>query len=220
MKNIFIKVIVVSLFANTFIYAQSFEGWIEYRLDTKNPMPEKIPDEIWDQKMKEKLGGSEYMIQKYTYKGSNYKSEIKLGEQSSVQLYKPEEALLYNWDKGVNTAVTYNTKENKDKIVEVKEYSETEKILDIECKKITIVTEQGEVSYWFNENYLKMDAKLYESHKFNNYVDFLKLSKSLPLKIEVKQFMIHMVFTALKYEYMKIDDNIFTMPKFEEIIKL
>ena len=221
MKNIFLKsIIAFLLLASTFSYAQSFEGKIEYRLDTKNPIPEKISDEDWNQKMKEKLGGVEYMIQKYTYKESNYLSEVSVNGKSSFQLYKPTEALLYNWEEGTNVAATYNTKENKDAIVEIKEYEVTEKVLDIDCKKITIISEQGEVSYWYNEDYLKMDPKLYAGHKFSHFEEFLKKTNSLPLKIELKQVMVHMVFTALKYEDMKIDDNIFTLPKFEEIIKL
>lgn len=221
MKNIFFKsVTTFLLFVCGFVNAQSFQGWIEYRIDTKNPMPDKISEEMWQQKMKEKLGGAEFMIQKYYYKGANYMSEVKLGEQSSFQLYNSKDHMLYNWDKGTNTAVTFNTKENDDKITDVKEFSETEEILGITCKKVTVFSDKGEMSYWYNSDHLKMDPKLYEGHKFGHFEELLKKTNSLPLKIELKQFMVHMVFISAKYEETSVNDSHFVLPKFEEVIKM
>lgn len=218
MKSI-LKLTIIITIATTFsVCGQSYQGWIDYKLEMKNPMPDKMSDAIWNQKMAERFSGATHFSQKYFYENESYMSETKMGNTINYQLYVPKEGLIYSWIKDADMATTLDSKKYSDAIKEIKYSDETEEILGITCKKITIISEMAETSYWYNSDYLKIDPTFFIGHKYGHYEALIEKTKSLPLKIEVKQFMLHMVCTAQMYEQTKLEANQFTLPKFKEVI--
>ncbi|MEO5967517.1 MAG: hypothetical protein ABIP68_07600, partial [Ferruginibacter sp.] len=89
--------IIIFSFSTTISYAQSFEGWITYKLEALNPNSEIISDSLFQEIMKEQFGDRGYMVQKYFYKGDNYISEVDAGKQIGYQGYNIKDKLIYAW---------------------------------------------------------------------------------------------------------------------------
>ncbi len=203
---------------NLSVKAQSFEGWIEYKLEMKNPMPDKMPNEIWNQKLKERFGDADSFSQTYFYKGNQYMSEIHMGSTVNYQLYNPADRLIYSWAKDTDTATTIDSTKSSDTIKDVIESEEIENIMGIPCHKITLKTEMAEISFWYNIDYFKVDPQFYTGHKYGHYETLVNKTGALPLKMEVKQFMLHMVSTATDYKTVEIPLDKFNLPKFKEVM--
>ena len=71
---------------------------------------------------------------------------------------------------------------------------------------------------WFNSKHFRMDAKFYKGHKYGHWEEILKKTGCLPLKIEQKGFMAHVVQTAVVYEKTPVDDKKFIIPTFKTVI--
>jgi len=199
-------------------YSQTFEGWITYKLELMNPSPQMIPDSSWKQVVKESLGERGYMIQKYYYKKDKYMSEIDAGKKTGFQLYNTKDKLLYAWQVNSDTAVTIDSRQIKDSFVEIIDNPETETILGIACKSITVKSKMGQMKIWYNSDYFKMDAALYAGHLYGHWEPILKKIKCLPLKIEQKGFPARIIQTATAFKEEPVDDNKFTLPKFKTVL--
>ncbi len=200
------------------VSSQSFEGWISYNVEAHNPSPEMIPDSAWQKGIKQQFGERGYMIQKYYYKQNRYLSEIDAGKQSGFQAYNPENGLLYSWQVNADTAITVDSKKYLDKVKEIKDLDKTETILGVNCKAILLDSEMGEMTIWYNENYLKVDPKLFEGHVYGHWEAIVKKIGCLPMKIEQKSMMAHITQTATAYNKEKVDVKKFTIPSFKTVI--
>lgn len=210
--------IAIVLTLSSFIsFGQNFEGWITYKVEVHNPNPEKIPDSTWQKGIKEQFGEKGYMLQKYFYKGPNYISEIEAGNQNGFQVFNPKDGLLYSWQKGSDTAFTVNSRESKDDLIEIIESDETNIVLNIACKSIVVKSKMGQMTLWYNSEYLKMDAKLYQGHVYGHWEGILHKIRCLPLKIEQKGFMSSITQTAIAYKHEEVNLTKFTIPKFKTI---
>ena len=209
--------VALSLIFTGFIsYAQSYEGSITYKVEAHNPNPEMIPDSLWQKGIKEQFGERGYMLQKYFYKQGRYVSEIDAGTQTGYQAYNPEDGLLYSWQEGSDTALTVDSKKYMDKFVEIVPSEETETILGIACKSLIVKSEMGEMTFWYNSDHFKMDAKLYKDHLYGHWEQILGKTGCLPLKIEQKAFMTHLSLTAIDFKEAVVNDEKFTIPEFKE----
>ncbi|WP_026704369.1 hypothetical protein [Flavobacterium soli] len=200
-------------------FGQNFEGWITYKLEALNPNPEMIPDSTWQKGIKEQFGERGYILQKYFYKKDKYVSQMEIGTQKGFQAFNPKDKLLYSWGMNSDTAVTVDSKMYLDAFKEILESDKTETILGIPCKSVIVKSNMGEMTLWYNPNYFKMDAVLFKGHKYGHWEEILKKIGCLPLKMEQKGFMAHTVQTILEYKVETLDDALFTIPKFKELIK-
>lgn len=219
MAQIFKKQLWVLIFtlASTVTYAQTFEGWITYKIDALNPNPEMIPDSIWQQKMKETLGTQELFIQKYYYKKDKYTSEMNMGKEKSFLVYNPQDKLLYSWQMNTNEGVTIDSRKYADEFVEIINNKSVETILGIPCQSIIVKSKSGQLTLWYNNRYFKMDAGFYKGHIYGHWEQILNRIGCLPLKIEQKGFMTRIVQTAIAYKEEPVNDTRFAIPKFETV---
>jgi hypothetical protein len=198
----------LTFFAFISTFGQSFEGEIIYKnsLKSKNP---KMTDEQWTQMMGSK--------QEYFIKQGNYKS-VTNGTMSQWQIYNNKENRVYTKMSNSETVLWNDASVNSDEIIksEIKKNATT--ILGYNCDELTLICKSGVQKYYFSSK-LPVDIKLYENHKYGNWYDFVKNSKSLTLKtiIETPQFTMETIATEVKP--MKLDDKIFILPADTKISK-
>lgn len=200
-------------------YGQTFEGWITYKMEALNPNPKMIPDSSWQKGIKEQFGERGHIIQKYFYKEDKYISEIDAGKEIGFQAYCIKAKLLYSWQLNSDTAITVDSRNYEDELVEITDNESVDTILGIPCKSITLESKMGQMTLWYNRDYFKMDASLYKGHKYGHWEQILKKIGCLPLRMEQKGFMTHIVQTATDFKEESINDNKFTIPKFQTLLK-
>jgi len=196
---------------------KSFEGYIAFEVEMKNPMPNKLSTEAWEKIVKEQLGGSAKMIQKYYYKNENYMSEMMMGKTKMMQVFNPADKLLYNWQEGSNEATTINTTKYSGEVTEVIRLEETESILDIECNIMIIKSKMGEMKLWYNKDHFAADEQFYKGHVYSHCERMLNEMGCLPIKLEQKGSMSHIVQTAIDYRVEAVDDKVFEIPDFKKL---
>lgn len=200
-------------------YGQTFEGWITYKMEALNPNTKMIPDSTWQKGIKEQFGERGHIIQKYFYKKYKYISEMDAGKETGFQAYNSKDKLLYSWQLNSDTAITVDSRKYMDELVEINDSAAVDTIMGIPCKSIIVKSKMGQMTLWYNSDYFKMDASLYKGHKYGHWEQILKKIGCLPLKMEQKGFMTHIVQTAIDFKEVPINDNQFTIPKFMTIIE-
>lgn len=221
MKTLILKLNMLLLLTLMSIEAisQNFEGWIVYKMEALNPNPQIIPDSIWKSGIKEQFGEKGYMIQKYYYKENNYISEIEAGKEKGYQAFNAKDKLLYSWQLNSDTAITADSKKSMDEFIEIIESESLDTIMGIPCKSIVVKSKMGQTTLWYNNNYFTIDAVLYKGHLYGHWEQILNRIGCLPLKMEQKSFMTHIVQTAMEYKVTAVNDKQFDIPKFKKIIK-
>ena len=207
------------LLSSIYSFGQSFEGSITYKLEVLNPNPKMIPDSSWREMLVSQFGERGYMIQKYFYKKDKYISEIDAGMQNGYQAYNPKTKLLYSWQANSDTVVTINTKNYIDNLIEITDSEALDTILGIPCKSIIVKSALGEMKLWYTSDYLKMDASLYQGHKYGHWEQILTKIGCLPMRMEQKGFMTNIVQTIIEFKEEPIADAKFSIPKFKKTIK-
>lgn len=191
----------LALFSSIVIFGQSFEGEIIYRnsLKSKNP---QMTDEQWTQMMGSK--------QVYFIKQGNYKSETN-GTMSQWQIYNNKENKVYTKMSNSEIVLWNDASVISDEITKSEIIKNAETILGYPCDELILTCKSGIQKYYYSSK-LPVDIKLFENHKYGNWYDFLKNSKSLALKtvIETPQFTMETIATEVKP--MKLDDRIFMLP--------
>jgi hypothetical protein len=218
--NISLKALLCAtlLFCSTLLSAQNFEGWISYKMEMPNPFPEQISEEQFQQILKEQFGERGFAVSKIYYKGKNYMSELDMGKETGFQLYVPESKLLYSWQAESDTVTTVDTQRKMDGLKEVTLTDETETILGIECKMAIVKSNLGETKVWYNEDYLKMDAALYEGHVYGDWEAILEIANCIPLKIETKGLGVTFTLTATEYKAESVEGAKFILPEFKTVL--
>jgi hypothetical protein len=198
MKNLLI-VLLIALYAN--VQAQNFEGKIVY----KNSLVSKIP-QLTDAQLTGLMGDR----QEYYIKNANYKSVLN-GTYSQMQVFKPGENRIYHKLSLSDTLYWIDAGKENDPVISHSVERQKETILGYLCDVIHIQTQNGTISYYFNEK-LKIDPELFKDHRYMNYGFIVQLAKALPLKAvtETKQFT--MVSTATEITPEKLEDSFFAIP--------
>ncbi|WP_420387074.1 hypothetical protein [Roseivirga sp.] len=199
-------------------HAQNFQGTVQYKIEMMNPNPQMISDSLWQATLKQTLGERGYMVQKYYYHGENYASDIIAGGQSGYQVFNPKDKLIYSWQIGSDTVTTINSRKSIDSFIEFIENNDTEVILGIPCKSLTVKTKFGTTQIWYNSNYLKVDPKSYEGHIYGQYSYITERIKCHPLKTEMKSFAGHIISTVVALEEGEVDPEKFNIPEFKVVM--
>lgn len=199
-------------------FAQSFEGSITYKLEAMNPNTKLIPPERWKEEIIKIFGTEGYGTQQYYYKNTNYTSKTAGGNNAGTQTYNPADGLLYSWSNSADTAYTVDTHKSLDELVEITHLEGTETIMDVKCQSVLVQSKFVKMTLWYNPDHLKMDASLFEGHVYGHWHAILKELGCLPLKMEQKGFMVHMVQTCINYKEGPVDDAKFAMPEFKAVL--
>lgn len=194
-------IIALTMFASVSIFGQSFEGEIIYTNSFKSKNP-NMTNEQWTQMMGSK--------QEYFIKQGYYKS-IANGTISQWQIYNNKENKVYTKMGNSEIAWWNDASINSDEIITSEIKTNALIILGYSCDELILTCKSGIQKYYFSSK-LVVDIKQYENHKFGNWYDFLKNSKSLTLKtiIETPQFVMETIATEVKP--MKLDDKFFNLP--------
>jgi hypothetical protein len=116
-------------------------------------------------------------------------------------------AILWN-DGAVNPDEVIKSELNKGVI----------KILGYQCDELILTCKSGVQKYYFSPE-LKINASLYENHKFGNWDVIMSKTNGLPLKmvIETPQFSMESLATAVTP--MKVEDKMFELPADSKVEK-
>lgn len=183
------------------VNAQLFEGEVVYKMTYKSKLP-NVTDEQFGAMM-----GNEMT---YSIKKGDYKNSFN-GNFVQYQLYVNKDNKLYSkfsnsetlfWKDCSTDAEVVINRESKIKALDVLGYS---------CDELILATNSGVQKYYYNAT-LGIDAKLYESHKYANWYDFVSISQAVPLRfyVENTQFILEGVATSIKR--MSIDSKTLALP--------
>ena len=197
-----------SLLVCTVVFCQSFEGKLIYNNSYKSKIA-SVPDDQFNTMMGTK--------QVYLIKGGNYKSTMD-GTMMQWQLYRSADNKLYM--KMATSPVVYwnDGAVNPDEVQEARVNKAVKTILGYSCDELVLTCKSGVQKYYFSSR-LKVDPKLFEKHKFGNWSEVLRHTKSLPLKtiVETPQFVLES--TAVEVSDQKVDDKEFQLPPNVELQK-
>jgi hypothetical protein len=210
----------VSVLLSHISYAQAkFEGSVMYKSEFKNLNPKAIADSVFVTRIKQALAGQTYMLQKYLYKEKNYKSEVKIGQHTTTQLYSHTDARLYTWQSNQDTATYVMANENDDKIKEIRPIEGEYEVMGIKCKKLFIISPKNVTCYWYNPEKYKISYDDYKTHTQGQWNEYLKIAGALPIKFETKTATFHIVSTAIEIKENKLNEADFRLPNFKKVSK-
>lgn len=190
----------------------SFEGHATYKIST--PKPDMISEEDWNMKMKEITGEQGFLLQKSYYSHNRFAADFNTGLEVGKQVYNPMDSLHYAWQLGSDTATTQDYfKESMIKIKEITELDTISIINNITCKAVKVRMTIGHAVIWYNPEILYIDGNDYKGTLFEN--EIISKIKTLPVKAEIPG-MLNIEMTD--YKAMKLEDNIFTIPEFKELV--
>ncbi len=187
---------VLALVASLAAMAQSFEGKIAYKIVLKSKNP-KMTDEQWSQMMGSK--------QDYFIKEGSYKS-ISNGSVSQWQLYVNKDNKVYTKMGSSETVFWNDGAVNQDEVLKAEIKKNVATILGYACDELTLTCKSGIQKYYFS-NKLALDPKLFENHKYGNWYEYLKNSRSLPLKMIIETSHFTMETVATEVSPMKLEDS-------------
>jgi hypothetical protein len=206
MKRILLFVLIT--FSTSTVFGQTFEGKITYANTFKSQNPQ-----MTDQQLQSMMGET----QEYFIKNGDYKNETN-GTLMQWQLYVNSENKLFT--KMTNSEIVFwnDGLVNSDSILNVKLNKNVINILGYDCDELIFTCESGIQKYYFNSA-LKVNVSLFENHKLGNWYEYLKESKSLPLKIIMinSQFILESIATEVKE--MTINENELKLPENQKIAK-
>jgi hypothetical protein len=181
--------------------AQNFEGKVIF----KNSYKSKIPN-VTDEQFTAMMGTS----QEYLIKGGDYKMKTN-GTLFQYQLYVNADNKLYNKMANSEKLLWNDGAINPDEVIKAEVNKNATTILGNSCDELVLTCKSGVQKYYYSSKY-KIDAKLYEKHKFGNWHEFLSRANAVPLKIVVDnpQFVIESIATEIIP--MKLDSKEFELP--------
>lgn len=213
MKNILLLLFLIPILG----FSQNFEGTLIYENDIE--ISEKFSKQFG--MTKEKIMENRKLFEQtlITYKNGNYLSKPNKGKVKIIYLSDRNEILTL--DKklklvpAIKAEIDLET-ESRGKSPKITLEETDEIILNIKCSKVIVEWEAGTYEYFFNSDYLKMDAALYSNHKYDMWSEYLKLSNALPLKIVKKIGEIMTITMTLKeIKEHSVNDKIFQLPELE-----
>ncbi len=201
MKKKHITIILLTAFIGM-ASGQTFEGKITYQVNYKSKHPN-----VQDQQFNSMMGS----IQEYLIKDGNYRSNYN-GSTFQWELYDKKSNKIYKKMSNSESIQWIDAGTNKDKVMSVVLNKGVTEVLGYKCDELVFTCKSGVQKYYFNEK-IAVDIAQFESHLHGNWYEFLKVSKSLPLKsiIESPQFIVESVATEIAE--MELEDKEFQLPK-------
>lgn len=188
--------------------AQSFEGKVIYQCSYKS----KVPN-VTDEQFNTLMGAT----MEYYMKGGDYKINTN-GTFFQWQLYLNKDNKLYNKMSNSPTIFWLDGALRADELVKTEANKGVLDILGNNCDEIVLTLKNGTEKYYFTTKY-KVDAKLYENHKFGNWSDYLAKSGSLPLKMIIDNQQYVLECAAAEVSPMKVDEKMFALPPDSKVEK-
>jgi len=207
MRALFLLPCFIMLTCFSKLFAQSFEGIVTYKMTIKNPNTQVVSDSTFFAN----LANDSVRIVTYFYQNNQYKSKDDLG---TVVQYHPETESIYFYGDETS-ALVINESTTQERITERTQEDKGVMILNQPCKKVTFVNQRGAYkSYWYSNEYF-LDASFYTKHNYGHWKEFTEISQSIPLKMEFKSFIVHVVYEAIAIKKKCVRKKHFILPDFE-----
>ena len=188
--------------------AQNFEGKIIYSNVYKSKS-QGVTDEQLTAMM-----GSE---QEYYIKDGNYKSILN-GTLLQWQLFINTENKLYTKMANSENAFWNDVTVGSEEVQKIEVNKEVLKVLGYKCDEVVLTTKSSVHRYYFNAA-VNVDPRLFSSHKFGNWSDFISASNALPLKYNADLPQFTLESTATNVTPTKLDQQFFSLPTDMKIMK-
>jgi len=162
--------------------SESFEGYVTYKITSVKP--DGIPQEQWDEKLKEIMGDQGYFLKKNYYRPNQFTSDINSGLEEGFEVYNPSDSLHYSWQVNADTVYTQN--HNKESFITIKDFIELDTVAtinDISCKAMKVKFTIGQVIVWYNPEIIKISGNDYKGTSFEK--EIIAKINTLPVKAEV-----------------------------------
>jgi hypothetical protein len=183
------------------VHAQ-FSGKVTYQEAYRSKTP-SIPVAAF-----EKFVGTK---REFYTQGAFYKS-VHSGELKSVIMYRGDVNKAYRFNEGADTIFWLDaSRDTLSRVSNPKVEDSNEIILGLKCKKITIKSQVGTTTYYFNSTY-SIDPADFKNHHVEYWDFYTATTKSVPLKIIFEGTEMGFTSTAVKIEPMKLTDDIFKVP--------
>jgi len=214
------KIIILSLALSlvNVINGQSFEGTLTYSVEME--VSEKmqnfgITKEVWIEKMRnEGVWSDSIMI---TYKDGEYFQQM--GESMLAwSIYRSDSNKLYSFQKDEDICTVLNTGIDLEEEMTGNEPKVT--LLDtivfiseMHCKIVRVKWKAGYYDYYFNSDTNSINPEFYKSYKYDGWYEYLKIAKSLPIRIvKSTKGIMTVTMSLVDTKKHKLDDSLFLIP--------
>ncbi|HMG93490.1 MAG TPA: hypothetical protein VK589_25705 [Chryseolinea sp.] len=196
-----INLLTLLLTTITLSFGQNFEGKITYKNEYKSKAP-NVTDEQFTSLM-----GKTWV---YYIKEGDYKTTGD-GTFFQWQLYINKDNKVYN-KMSNSLAVLWNDGAvNPDEVIKSELNKGVTNILGYQCDELILTCKSGVQKYYFSPK-LKVNANLYEKHKFGNWDVVMAKTNGLPLKMIIESPQFSMELVATEVTAMKLEDKLFELP--------
>lgn len=218
MKKIIVFLVLILVLKGN---AQSFEGKVEYVVSTEI-LGDSLLHGVSKKKLVDKLiSQGEIPIDTLNYiysEKGDFVSIWKYGNIDMISNYIKKDNLLYNFVGDLNVVsaidVTIDLEEKLGNSPVLKELGQKEKVGTLECSIVEVRWKMGTYRYYFSNSILKVDSELFKGYNYDQFYEFLKISNSLPVKIEkITNDFFKSTYLLHSYNTKKVDKSIFTIPK-------
>ena len=209
----------ISIVAPGCSYGQSFEGTLVYSAEIE-PSASLIKMGMDESALKGKMQeeGVWADTMRVVYKVGNYRSEME-SRIKSWSVYRSDSNKIYSFQENSElctiTDASVDTEGRmlkKNPSVEILDTTAT--VFNKRCKIVRVQWQSGHYDYYFKEGFLSINPELYKGHKYDGWYEFLKLSKSLPIKVtKVTNGVMSVSFTLEKVVKHKVKDSVFILPE-------
>ena len=206
MKSINLAVLLLAI--SVVSWAQSFEGKIVYQNSYKSKMPN-----VTDAQFNDMMGTK----QEYYIKGAEYMTSAN-GSFFQWQIYSSKNNQLYSKMSNSESVFWNDGAVNPDEIVKSEVNKGVATILGRKCDELVLTCKSGVQKYYFSSE-PKIDAKLYEKHKFGNWGEILAKTNAMPLKITLDNQQFSLESVAVEVSPFKVSDKVFELPAGSKIEK-
>lgn len=204
MKKILIFTFAI-LLSSLAVLGQFFEGKITYSRTYKSENPD-----ITAQQMESVMGS----VQEYYIKRGSYKSILN-GTLMQWQSYRnKKENRMYTKVSNSEFAFWNDASINDNPVISFEINQGVTEILGYKCDELILNCKSGVQKYYFSSE-LGIDITSFEKHKFGNWYEVLRHTKSVSLKssVEDNELLITMEMVATEIKEMKLKNRFFKLPK-------
>ncbi|TKC00676.1 hypothetical protein [Pedobacter cryophilus] len=217
MKQILVTIIILT---STLSYGQSFEGTLTYvaNLEVSKKLEEMgMSKKIILDKMRSEGSWSDTI--RTSYKQGDYYN-LTNNNPRTWAVYKSETNKIYSMQDGAGSDICTVTDASVDlefkmtgKMPHIYKLDSTAIVEGVKCNIVRVKWKSGVYDYYFNSTKLTVDPLLFTTHIYDGWAEFLKISKSLPLKIvKSTNGMMEVTMTLVSIKPEAIKDELFSIP--------
>lgn len=206
------------------INSQSFEGKLEYVVNTTT-LGDTLINGISKNNLIENLKKQgeipvDTITYMYTSKG-NFLNIYKYKDIGIINTYLQKNNLLYRFVDNSNIVSAIDVSIDLEEILGNKpiitKKEKKEMVGEINCSIVEVAWKTGVYRYHYAEGLLSINPDLFKNYRYDQFYEFLKISHSLPIKIEKQVYSFYKSVYDLKaYNNEYIDQELFVLPKMKE----